>query len=63
MRWFPATVLQPKSAATFNVLEFFHLLTFESKASGFEFYHTISRLTDNTGVHHVKVSPIVGLFM
>jgi hypothetical protein len=59
MQWFPATVLQPKSAATFAALEFFHILTFESKASAFEFYHTVSRLTDNTGVQLVKVSPLV----
>ncbi|KAF5375506.1 hypothetical protein D9615_009182 [Tricholomella constricta] len=53
-RWFPATVTQPKSAATFSVLKHFHLLTFESKASSFEFYNALARLTDNVGVDKVK---------
>ncbi|KAF8054677.1 hypothetical protein FPV67DRAFT_1568861 [Lyophyllum atratum] len=53
-RWFPATVGQPKSAATFAVLKHFHLLTFESKASCFEFYHALARLTDNTAMDNIK---------
>ncbi|KAF7972344.1 hypothetical protein HWV62_18114 [Athelia sp. TMB] len=48
-RLYPATVKSPQTAATFNVLEFFHLLTFDSKASAFEFYHALGRRTDNTG--------------
>ncbi|KZP17622.1 hypothetical protein FIBSPDRAFT_957071 [Athelia psychrophila] len=43
----------PKTAATFNMLEFFHLLTFQSKASAFEFYYTLARRTDNTGTLHI----------
>lgn len=54
-RLYPATVQAPKTAATFNVLEFFHLLTFDSKASVFEFYHTLSRRTDNTGTLNIPV--------
>ncbi|KAF9462998.1 hypothetical protein BDZ94DRAFT_1259836 [Collybia nuda] len=53
-RWFPATVGNPKSAATFLVLKHFHILTFESKASCFEFYHTLTRLTDNTETEGTK---------
>ncbi|KAH7905933.1 hypothetical protein BJ138DRAFT_1017003 [Hygrophoropsis aurantiaca] len=49
-RWYPATVREPGTAATFAVLEQFHLLSFESKASSFEFYHSIARRTDNTGL-------------
>ncbi|KIK42376.1 hypothetical protein CY34DRAFT_83691, partial [Suillus luteus UH-Slu-Lm8-n1] len=48
--WFPATISDPRTAATFQVLEQYHLLSFESKASGYEFYHAIARLTDNTGL-------------
>lgn len=54
-RLFPATVLQPQSAATFEVLKFFELLSYESKCSAFEFYQTLSRLTDNTGTNIPKV--------
>ncbi|KZP08329.1 hypothetical protein FIBSPDRAFT_914302 [Athelia psychrophila] len=46
-------VTLPKTAATFNMLEFFHLLTFQSKASAFEFYYTLARRTDNTGTLHI----------
>ncbi|KAG2745146.1 hypothetical protein P692DRAFT_20742764, partial [Suillus brevipes Sb2] len=52
--WFPATTLEPRTAATFRILEQYHLLSFESKASGYEFYHAIARLTDNTGLHPHK---------
>lgn len=53
--WFPATISDPRTAATFQVLEQYHLLSFESKASGYEFYHAIARLTDNTGLCPQKV--------
>ncbi|KAH7920330.1 hypothetical protein BV22DRAFT_1133151 [Leucogyrophana mollusca] len=49
-RLFPATVREPRSAATFRVLEQFHLLSFESKASAYEFYHSLARRTCNTGL-------------
>jgi hypothetical protein len=50
-------VTNPKTAATFRVLEFFELLQYESKLSTYEFYQTISRLTDNTGLCELKVRP------
>ncbi|KAG0698806.1 hypothetical protein DFH29DRAFT_983758 [Suillus ampliporus] len=52
--WFPATSTDPRSAATFRILEQYHLLSFESKASGYEFYHSLARLTDNTGLQPRK---------
>jgi len=52
--WFPASVDRPKTAATFSVLKHFHMLNFESKASLFEFYNTLARLTDNTGLSPPK---------
>ena len=55
-RWFPSTSKAPRTAATFRVLEFFQLLTFESKASVFEFYNTLTRWTDNTGIGEVPVT-------
>lgn len=48
-RLFPATTIDPHSAATFEVLRLFQLLTFGSKVSRFEFYTTLARLTDNLG--------------
>ncbi|KAG1817161.1 uncharacterized protein BJ212DRAFT_1576808 [Suillus subaureus] len=52
--WFPATSTDPRSAATFRILEQYHLLSFKSKASGYEFYHSLARLTDNTGLQPRK---------
>ncbi|RPD55282.1 hypothetical protein L227DRAFT_510323, partial [Lentinus tigrinus ALCF2SS1-6] len=54
-RWYPATSVSPKTAATFQVLETFHLLSVQSKLSAFEFYNTLSRRTDNTNVNTPKV--------
>ncbi|KZP09061.1 hypothetical protein FIBSPDRAFT_760507, partial [Athelia psychrophila] len=54
-RLYPATVQAPKTAATFNVLEFFHILTFDSEASAFKFYQTLSCCTDNTGTLNIPV--------
>ncbi|KAF8673069.1 hypothetical protein AX14_005424 [Amanita brunnescens Koide BX004] len=42
-RLFPATVVDPKTAATFHLLEAYQLLSFTSKVSGFEFYQSIAR--------------------
>lgn len=48
--WFPATSTNPRTTATFRILEQYHLLSFESKVSGYEFYHSLVRMTDNTGL-------------
>ncbi|KAF6741966.1 hypothetical protein DFP72DRAFT_994725 [Ephemerocybe angulata] len=53
-RLYPATTINPKSAATFRLLELFEILQYESKVSPYELYNTISRLTDNTGLGSVK---------
>ncbi|KAG1796689.1 uncharacterized protein HD556DRAFT_1306879 [Suillus plorans] len=53
-RLYPATCSEPKSAATFRLLQHFQILTFESKASAFEYWQTLVRLTDNTGIKPCK---------
>ncbi|KAJ7472822.1 hypothetical protein FB451DRAFT_1035953 [Mycena latifolia] len=53
---YPATTSYPRSATTFNALRRFHILSFESKCSAYEFYHSLARETDNTGLKVVKVS-------
>ncbi|KAM6493722.1 hypothetical protein JOM56_010083 [Amanita muscaria] len=47
---FPVTSEHPQAAITFRTLELFELLSYESKVSAFEYYRTLSRLTDNTGM-------------
>ncbi|KAJ3530921.1 hypothetical protein NMY22_g8368 [Coprinellus aureogranulatus] len=53
-RLYPATIANPKTAATFRCLEMFELLQYESKLTPFEFFNTVSRLTDNTNLRPVK---------
>ncbi|RDX44783.1 hypothetical protein OH76DRAFT_1538039 [Lentinus brumalis] len=53
-RWFPATSVNPKTAATFGLLEMFHTLSGQSKVSAFGYYATLSRRTDNTGTSPPK---------
>ncbi|KAF8170553.1 hypothetical protein BJ912DRAFT_933216 [Pholiota molesta] len=53
-RLFPATVTNPKTAATMEVLDLFEILSYESKMSAFQFYYSLSRLTDNTGMRTPK---------
>ncbi|KAG1785020.1 uncharacterized protein HD556DRAFT_1435293 [Suillus plorans] len=54
MSLFPSTTSDPKTAATFRVLEQYHLLSFESKISAYEFYHGLRRMSDNTGLLLIK---------
>jgi hypothetical protein len=42
-RLFPSTVIDPKTAATFRVLESFQMLAFTSKVSAYEFYQALAR--------------------
>lgn len=53
---YPATVDDPRTATLFRVLERFHLLSFKSKVSAFEFYQSLVWETDNTASYLVKVS-------
>ncbi|KAI0684985.1 hypothetical protein C8T65DRAFT_712842 [Cerioporus squamosus] len=53
-RWFPATSTNPKTAATFRLLESFHQLSLQAKVSAFEYYTSLARRTDNTGVNTPK---------
>ncbi|KAJ6566718.1 hypothetical protein B0H19DRAFT_1025332 [Mycena capillaripes] len=46
-RLFPATTTTPRTAATFNVLRRYHLLSFESKCAAYEFYQSLARESDN----------------
>ncbi|KAJ7120853.1 hypothetical protein C8R44DRAFT_920339, partial [Mycena epipterygia] len=49
VKWLPSTGKRPRTAATFNVMRQYHLLSLESKCSMSEFYNSLSRQTNNTG--------------
>ena len=51
----PATVMMPQTAATFNVLEKCQFLWYQAKISLLQFYQSIARATENTGVVPPKV--------
>ncbi|KAJ7028079.1 hypothetical protein C8F04DRAFT_1188918 [Mycena alexandri] len=47
---YPATENNPWTAASFAVMRQFHLLSLESKISAYEFFHSLARGTNNTGL-------------
>ncbi|KAJ3709697.1 hypothetical protein C8R42DRAFT_598178 [Lentinula raphanica] len=53
-RWFPATHLEPRTAATYRVLDMFHVLTLQGKVTTYDFYAGLEKLTDNTGTKNLK---------
>lgn len=54
--WYPATVHWPQTCATGRLLKQFHILTLTGKIPAYDYYNTLERLTDNTGVDVPKVS-------
>jgi hypothetical protein len=48
-RWWPATHDNPKTAATFRVLDFFLVQTLQAKTTMYDFYTALEKLTDATG--------------
>lgn len=64
-RLYPATVVNPQTCATFNVLELFHKLNVVGGVNVHDFIGALERLTDPTGVSTVPVcisnSPILRL--
>ncbi|KAJ7499523.1 hypothetical protein FB451DRAFT_1385222 [Mycena latifolia] len=49
-RWYPATVKWPQTAATFELLDFFHVQTLQAKTTMYDFYVALEKLTNNAGV-------------
>ncbi|KAJ6605142.1 hypothetical protein B0H10DRAFT_1820825 [Mycena sp. CBHHK59/15] len=56
MRLYPATGTNPRSAATFACLDRFDHLSLDSKCSAYEFYNSLARETNNTGLEPSRVS-------
>jgi hypothetical protein len=51
---YPASQLGIKTCATFELLNLLHKLALTTKASTYDFYHTIEKMTNNTGVNMPK---------
>ena len=56
MKLFPTTAERPNTAVTFDALEFFHLLTLQAKLTFYDFYETLMKRIDNSGLQHHPVS-------
>lgn len=52
---FPATMTQPTTAFTFQVLKLFHLLHLEGKLSAYDFIGALRRLSDNAFPQRIAV--------
>lgn len=52
---FPSTISTPQTAATFQVLDLFQMLSVEGQVSAFEFYKTLARTTDKTEINVPRV--------
>lgn len=52
--FYPATQINVKTCASFQLLELLHLLALTSKASTYDFYWALKKATNNTGLHNSK---------
>lgn len=48
--WWPASTVEPKTCATFEVLRHFHILNLQGKVTVYSFYRALEHQTDNTGL-------------
>ncbi|KAJ8494859.1 hypothetical protein ONZ45_g13096 [Pleurotus djamor] len=48
--WFPATFEQPRTCATFALLDHFQSQTLQSKVTAYDYYSALQLLTDNSGL-------------
>jgi hypothetical protein len=58
LNWFPTTAERPNTAITFDALEFFHLLTLQAKLTFYDFYETLLKRIDNSGLGQHPVSTL-----
>ncbi|KIJ52282.1 hypothetical protein M422DRAFT_156835 [Sphaerobolus stellatus SS14] len=54
-KWFPATIIRPRTAITFRVLKLFHLLNHVARTNPWDFAGTMHRLTDSVVLTSVTV--------
>lgn len=54
-RLWPSTTIDPRTAATFRVLETFQMLSFTAKTTALDFYKALEARTDNTGTAPLPV--------
>jgi hypothetical protein len=60
VRWWPATVKDPQTCASFAVVRLFQMLNCLGKVSAHDFLRSLELLTNNDGLNPVPVSEIDG---
>lgn len=58
-RYFPATIDEPRTVATFDCLDLFVTLSHESKITVYQYCQAMERRTDNTGLRILPVCCLV----
>lgn len=53
---YAATITDPSTFCTIRMLDHFHKLTLQSKIAAYDWYESLARLTDNTGLSQHRVS-------
>ena len=48
--FYPASQIDPRTCASFELLRLLHMLALTSKASTYDFYRTVEKLTHNVGI-------------
>ena len=61
--WFPASLLRPKTAFTFNLLDTYHKISLQGKLNLYDFYTSILQKTDNCRRFKTKVCGFSGALM
>lgn len=61
---YPASLIDPATFCTVRMLEHFHVLTLQSKMAAYDWYETLARLSDNTGLgqQHVSIGDLDNLW-
>ncbi|PPQ97248.1 hypothetical protein CVT26_000741, partial [Gymnopilus dilepis] len=57
---YPASQENPRTCATFSLLDHMHMLSLTSKCSTYDYYKALEKLTNNTGINlpHSKYRPL-----
>ncbi|CDO70041.1 hypothetical protein BN946_scf184551.g9 [Trametes cinnabarina] len=51
---YPATDFEPNTAFTYALLEHYHIQSLQGKISMYDYYTSLERMTDNTGIEKAR---------
>ncbi|KAA1479641.1 hypothetical protein DENSPDRAFT_862064 [Dentipellis sp. KUC8613] len=53
-KWWPMSLDRPQTTVTFRTLQLFHSLSLQAKINSYDFYHSLIRVTNGTGLRQPK---------